>query len=176
MPESAKAKGLMRRDFGNTWKQLRSVLIAGLMIGAVGAVGMGFVIQHEGRRPVNVVDLLAVALGIGLITPFFVLPTLLVSIRIEDGMISHWLCRRWKLSEGRVDSLTKVEIATNTGARFHFSDRKPISFMGADLMILQAMCVHLMELRPEFRQFVFGRRAVMILKTVQMIQGKRKEG
>jgi hypothetical protein len=163
----------MRRDFGNTWKQIRAVMIAGLVIGGILAVVAGFM-QHREGKPLDVKLLLGMCLGITCMLPVFVLPTLLVSIRIEDGVISHWLCRRWKLSEGRVESLTKVEIATSTGARFHFSDRKPISFMGADLMILQEMCMHLLELRPEFDQFVFGSRAAMILKAVKLFQGKRQ--
>jgi len=164
----------MRTEFGNTWKEVRSALFAGLIIGAVAAVAIGWVTHHEERHPLNLVHLLGFGMGIGLIIPLFVLPTLLVSIRIEDGVISHWLCRRWKLSEGRVEDLTKVEIAVGSGAKFYFSDRKPISFSGADLMILQAMCLHLMELRPEFNHFVIGSRAAMILKAVKLFQSKRQ--
>lgn len=165
----------MCAEFGNTWKQIRSALIAGLIIGAVAAAVVAGVNRHQGR-PVDSQVLLGLPLAIGLITPLFVLPTLLVSIRIEDGVISHWLCHRWKLSEGRVDSLTEVEIAMSTGARFYFSDRKPISFMGADLKNMESMCLHLLELRPEFDQFVFGSRAAMILKAVKLFQGKRQAG
>ncbi|MFC5455584.1 hypothetical protein [Prosthecobacter fluviatilis] len=163
----------MCMEFGNTWKQIRSTLIAGLIIGAVAAAAAAGFSHHEGR-PLDFKVLLALPLGIGVMIPLFVLPTLLVSIRIEDGMISHWLCRRWKLSEGRVESLTKVEIAMSTGAKFYFSDRKPISFMGADLKNLESMCLYLLELRPEFDQFVFGSRASMILKTVRLFKEKRQ--
>ncbi len=164
----------MRKEFGNSWKQLRSVFIVGLIIGAVGAVAMGIAIHSEGRRALNVMELLVFALGMGCLIPVFVLPTLLVSIRIEDGVISHWLCRRWKLGEGRVEDLTKVEVAVGSGVKFYFASQKPISFMGADLMILQAMCLHIMELRPDFNHFVFGSRAAMILKAVKLFQSKRQ--
>jgi hypothetical protein len=74
-----------------------------------------------------------------------------------------------------VENLTKVEIAVGSGAKFYFADRKPIwAFMGADLLILQAMCIHLMELRPEFDHFVFGSRATMILKAVKLFQSKQQ--
>ena len=99
----------------------------------------------------------------------------LFSIRIEDGVISHWLCHRKKLGEGRVEDLTKVEIAVGSGAKFYFADGKTIPFMGADLMILQAMCLHIMELRPDFDHFVFGSHAAMILKAVKLFQVKRQE-
>lgn len=163
----------MTREFGNTWKQIRTMIIVGLVIGGVVAVAVGFM-QHREGKPLDLKVLLGASAGIACMLPLFVLPTLLVSIRIEDGVLSHWLCRRWKLSAGRVESLTKVEIAVSTGAKFYFSDRKPISFMGADLMILQEMCMHLLELRPDFDQFVFGSRAAMILKTVKLFQGKRQ--
>jgi hypothetical protein len=164
----------MKSVFGNTWKEIRSVLLVGLMIGAVGAVAIGLSGQHEGRHPLNLAALLLLGLGIGLLIPLFVLPTLLVSIRIEDGVISHWLCQRWKLSEGRVADLTKVEIAVGSGAKFYFADRKTITFMGADLMILQSMCLHIMELLPDFDQFVIGARASMIFKAVKLFQSKRQ--
>lgn len=163
----------MTTEFGNAWKQIRSTFIAGLVIGAVVAVAIGGMNYHQGR-PLDVKLLLGLCLGMGCLIPLFVLPTLLVSIRIEDGVISHWLCRRWKLNEGRVEDLTKVEIAMGSGAKFYFADRKTISFMGADLMILQAMCLHLMELRPGFDHFVFGSRAAMILKAVKLFQSKRQ--
>ncbi len=162
----------MITEFGNTWKQIRSTLIAGLVIGAVAAVAVGGINYHQGR-PTDLKVLLALPLGIGLLIPLFVLPTLLVSIRIDDGAISHWLCRRWKLSEGRVEDLHKVEIAVGSGAKFYFADRKTISFMGADLKILQAMCIHIMELRPDFDHFVFGARAAIILKAVKLFQSKQ---
>ncbi len=163
----------MRHEFGNTWKQLRSVLIVGLIIGAVAAVAIG-VMNHNQGRPLDLKLLLGICAGMGCMLPVFVLPTLLVSIRIEDGVISHWLCRRWKLSEGRVEDLTKVEIAVGAGAKFYFANRKPISFTGADLMILQAMCLHLMELRPGFNNFIIGSRAGMILKAVKLFHAKQQ--
>ena len=163
----------MHTEFGNTWKQIRSALIAGLVIGLVAAVAVVGMNYHQGR-PQDLNIILGLPLGIGCLVPLFVLPTLLVSIRIEEGVISHWLCRRWKLSDGRVNDLIKVEIAIGTGAKFYFADRKTISFMGADLMIMQAMCLHLMELRPEFHNFVFGSRAAMILKAVKLFQSKRQ--
>ena len=73
-----------------------------------------------------------------------------------------------------MEDLTKVEIAVGSGAKFYFSDGKTISFMGADLAILQAMCLHIMELRPEFDHFVFGSRAAMILKAVKLFQAKHQ--
>ncbi|MBN8422364.1 MAG: hypothetical protein J0L73_25840 [Verrucomicrobia bacterium] len=163
----------MCAEFGNTWKQIRSIFIAGLVIGAVAAVAIGAMNHHQGR-PLDLKLLLGICLGMGCLLPLFVLPTLLFSIRIEDGVISHWLCRRRKLGEGRVEDLTKVEIAVGSGAKFYFSDGKTISFMGADLAILQAMCLHIMELRPEFDHFVFGSRAAMILKAVKLFQAKHQ--
>ncbi len=163
----------MRTEFGNTWKQIRSTFFAGLVIGAVAAVAIGAMNHHQGR-PMELKLLLGICLGMGCLIPVFVLPTLLVSIRIEEGMISHWLCRRWKLGEGRVEDLTKVEVAIGSGAKFYFASQKPISFMGADLMILQSMCLHIMELRPDFDQFVIGARASMIFKAVKLFQSKRQ--
>lgn len=163
----------MSKEFGNTWKEVRGALIAGLIIGLVIAAAVGGMNYHQGR-PQDLKMLMVLFLGIALVIPLFVLPTLLVSIRIEDGVISHWLCRSKKLAEGRVEDLTKVEIAVGSGAKFYFASRKPISFMGADLMILQAMCLHIMELRPDFDHFVFGSRAAMILKTVKLFQAKRQ--
>jgi len=163
----------MSKEFGNTWKEVRGALIAGLIIGLVIAAAVGGMNYHQGR-PLDLKMLLGLSLGIGLVIPLFVLPTLLVSIRIEDGVISHWLCRRWKLSEGRVEDLSKVEVAVGSGAKFYFASQKQISLMGADLMILQAMCIHIMELRPEFDHFIFGSRAAMILKTVKLFQSKRQ--
>jgi len=164
----------MSKEFGNTWKEVRGALIAGLIIGLVIAAAVGGMNYHQGR-PQDLKMLMVLSLGIALVIPLFVLPTLLFSIRIEDGIISHWLCRRRKLAEGRVEDLTKVEIAVGSGAKFYFASRKPISFMGADLMILQAMCLYIMELRPDFDHFVFGPRAAMILKTVKLFQAKRQE-
>lgn len=163
----------MSKEFGNTWKEVRGSLIAGLIIGLVIAAAVGGMNYHQGR-PLDLKMLVVFSLSIALLIPLFVLPTLLVSVRIEDGVISHWLCRRKKLAEGRVEDLTKVEIAVGSGAKFYFASRKPISFMGADLMILQAMCLHIMELRPDFDHFVFGSRAAMILKTVKLFQSKRQ--
>ncbi|WP_395747365.1 hypothetical protein [Prosthecobacter sp.] len=162
----------MPAEFGNTWKEIRTLMIVCLGIGVVIAVAIGAMNHHQGR-PLDIKMLLGFSLGIGGLIPLFVLPTLLVSIRIEDGVISHWFCRRWKQSEGRVEDLTKVEIAVGSGAKFYFANGKSFSFMGADLMILQAMCLHIMELRPEFNNFIFGSRAAMILKAVQLFQAKR---
>lgn len=148
--------------------------MAGLVIGVL-AGGIIAAVAISKGQPVDWKSLSGLVLGIGVIVPAFVLPTLLVSIRIQDGVISHWFLRRWKLSEGRVDELEKIEIAVSTGAKFYFENsRGCISFMGADLMILQEMCLHIIEQRPDFDQFVFGSRAATILKTVRLFQSKKQ--
>lgn len=168
----------MSKEFGNKWKQLRSMVLFGIVFGVILiAVFAGFNI-YKGR-PVNWLQVAGIGGGIGLALPLFVLPTLLVSIRIEDGVISHWLLGRWKLGEGRVEDLTRMEVAVGTGAKFYFSGRSgksTISFMGADLLILQDMCLHILELRPDFNEFYFGARAAMILKAVNAFQSNRQAG
>ncbi len=144
----------MRKEFGNTWTEFKKILLFGLLFGVVATAAIVGVNYSNGKTD-------------DLPKTILVIPTLFFSIWIEDGVIRHMCCRRWQLSQGKVAELERVEVAVSSGAKFIFADGRKISFIGADLIVLQEMCLYIRELRPDFNGFVFGRRAAMILAAVK---------
>ena len=162
----------MRKEFGNTWTEFKKLLIFGAVFGGVVTAILAGIAISQGNTK-DLAKLVPIGLlAFGLVIPVFVAPTLLFSIWIEEGTIYHMFCRRWLLSQGKVSDLAKLEVAVGAGAKFFFADGSKIRFIGADLLILQAMCLFIRELRPDFNGFVMGSRAAMILAAVRAFSPK----
>lgn len=146
-------------------------MVAGGVFGLLLAALFFWVGWHE-HRP-NMWQGALCGLGVGLVLPVFVAPTLLVSIVIEDGMIALRLCRRWTLARKPLAALKQVDVGLQgSGAKFYFTDGSSISFLGAHLRILEQMCLCIRELRPEGVSFRIGRRLALLLKTIKAVNPK----
>ncbi len=138
----------MSREFGNGWRQIRPLLNAGVVISvAVTAFFVGLLLYKN--RIGDLVRILPISLLLGAVVPLFVAPTLLFSIRLEDGYIVHRVCRRWTLARKRLSDLTRLGFGGASAVIFHFADGSKIRFIGAHVQILSDMCAYIHELRPD---------------------------
>lgn len=156
----------MKEDFGSTWRPFRAAVRTGAILGPFTSATV-VVAAWMDDRPLEWTEAVLGGVVMALLVPLFVLPTVLFSIRIEDGVISHRLFRRWRLSLGRVVDLTKVEVGGHVAARLYFANGSRISLLAADPREVQALCLHLVECRPDFENFVFSHRMAKIAKVVK---------
>ncbi len=157
----------MSEDFGNSWRHLKKALLFGGGIGAVVLVAVPAAAWLDGRAP-DYTTALGGSLLAALVVPLLTAVTLVFSIRIEDGTISQRVFRHGRLRQGCIEDLLRVEIGLGrAAARLCFADGARVSLPMADERELQALCVHLMERRPGFANFVFSPRAARVEKVVQ---------
>lgn len=157
----------MREDFGTSWRQMKTALLIGGVIGSVVMVAMAAPAWQGGRAPVYS-DAVGLALIAGLALPLWVTLTLLLSVRIENDLVSQRVGRFWRLRQGHLDDLTRVDFRCGrSAARLYFRDGTCVRLPVADTRELQALCVHLMEHRPSFDHFVFSPRASKVEKMMQ---------
>ncbi|HEY1051078.1 MAG TPA: hypothetical protein VGE39_15010 [Prosthecobacter sp.] len=143
----------MREDFGNSWRQMKTALLLG---GAMGAVVW-----------LAVPDLNA-ALTVGLVAPLCVAVKMLFTVRIEDGLITQRVGGFWRLRHGRMEDLAKVDFGCGrSAARLYFTNGACVRLPMADARELQALCVCLLESRPDFDNYVFSPRAARVEKMMQ---------
>lgn len=157
----------MREDFGNSWRQMKTALLLGGVIGPAVMVAAAAPAWQHGHTPGHT-DALSWALAAGLALPVWAALTLLFSVRIEDGLVTQRVGRFLRLRQGRLDDLTRVDFRCGrSAARLYFRNGTCIRLLMADTRELQALCVHLMEHRPCFENFVFSPRSAKVEKMMQ---------
>jgi hypothetical protein len=127
---------------------MKPLLIAGMVIaGAVLSLFVGILLYKN--RIGDLPRILPLPLLLGAVVPFFVAPTLLVSIRFEDGYMVHRLCRRWTLTRKRISDLTGYGGGGAFAVIFYFADGSKLRFLGADFQTLSEMYGYIHTLRPD---------------------------
>ncbi|MGV3661910.1 MAG: hypothetical protein ACO1TE_17110 [Prosthecobacter sp.] len=157
----------MSEDFGISWRQMKTALLLGGAMGSVVMVAVPVAAWQDGHTP-DYAKALGGSLIVALVIPVLTAVTMLFSVRIEDGVLSQRVFRRWRLRQGHVEDLTRVELRCGrSAARLYFENGTIVRLPMADTRELQALCVHLMECRPDFGNFIFSPRAARLEKVVQ---------
>ena len=170
-PALALKNGRMKReDFGNSWRHLNQALLLGCGVAALSLAIRSCAVFMEDKALDYAAALLTAGLA-GLVIPACVALTLLVTVRVENGVISQRILGIVSLGQGQLDQLRRVEIGQDwAAARLYFNDDSKLTLPVADTRELQAFCVCLAETRPDFGNFHFGPRFARIEKTVQNLR------
>ncbi len=140
----------MRREFGNGWKELKTMLIFGRFLGMFVEAGLIWCSVRDGH-PERIETNWIGAVAIGMIPAVFVGITAVFSIRVENGWIESVLFRRWVLKRGRAAELTRMEIGASNPATFHFADGMAIRVIAASPKILGEMRQYIQGLQPRVK-------------------------
>jgi len=165
----------MSEDFGISWRQLKTALLFGGAMGSVVMVASAVVAWQNGHAPDHASGL-KLALIVAAPLPMLTSIMLLFSVHIQDGVISQSVFRRWRLRQGHMEDLTRVDFRCGrSAARLYFGNGTCVRLLMADTRELQTLCVHLMEHRPGFDNFVFSPRAAKMEKMMQSFRASSSQ-
>jgi hypothetical protein len=163
----------MSEIYGNTMADLRRASVGGVMLGVFAGVALAASYYKDGRLANDWPAAVIVPLFIGSIIPLIVLPTCFFSIRVDEQYITHLFCGRIVLKQRPISQLEAVRVGLGLFAVvFRFADGSRIHFFGARIRIIDALCVHIQKLLPNFGAFSFGRRYAILSRAIHKFNSK----
>ena len=154
--------------YGNGLKELRRVAGIGLVFALFAGTLLALDFYHRNRFATDWPAALVFGLVFGAIPPLFVLPTCLFSLRLDEEHVTHLLCGRVVLRRRPIACLESVRVGLGFfGVVLQFTDGSSIRFLGAHMRIIAALCRHIRQLRPQLRNFEFGRRYAILARAIQ---------
>lgn len=142
----------MNTDFGNTFTEVRSVSVFGLILSTIVAVLFICIGYTHGTLSTCWPQVVVITLAIGVVVPLAVLLTSLFSIRLDEQRVAHLFLRRFVLGERPLSELVGADFFRGTfPVVFRFSDGSHIRFIGAHVGIVSALRRRLFELRPDLQ-------------------------
>ncbi len=137
------------RVFGNTLYSLRGAGLLAVVLSLTLALLVYFMAPLTGAPLERAANSALLGLVVLAIFALGILPTCLLSLRIDGSRISHVLLGRISLSSKPLAELRSITIGRSLGATLTFSDGTKIRFLGARLEFLRDLCDELRALCGE---------------------------
>jgi hypothetical protein len=131
------------RVFGNTLYSLRGAALLGAMLSIAASLLVYFFAPVTVTQVDRALDSVLLGLGVFATIALAVLPTCLVSIRVDEARISQLLMGKLLLSSKPLSELQSITIGKPIGATLKFNDGTTMRFLGARLEFLRDLCDYL---------------------------------